>query len=92
MQHVFFQQFGMPPQQPQVEVNPIYQYNTIIFEMAANWPFVRWLMDKYRNNLLKKVDPAEQEWFHFILNNKIDVEKYGKNVDLFLEENFKKFE
>lgn len=69
--------------------DPIYLHNTLVMEMEANWPWVRWMMDRYRNNDLNQVDPMERDWFNFIIGNKIDVEKYGKDSDLFLDEWFK---
>ena len=88
-QHIFFHQFGMPGMQPQLEVDPNYLYNTMIFEIATNWSFVRWLMCQYRENTLVNIDPIEHDWLQFIISNKIDVEKYQKDVNLFLDENLK---
>ena len=90
-QHIFFQQFGMPGmhQEIQIQPDPNYLYNTMLLELASSWAFVRWLMCQYRENTLVNVDPVEGEWLQFIISNNIDVEKYEKNTELFLEENFK---
>ena len=90
-QHIFFQQFGMPgmPQEVQIQPDSNYLYNTILFELASSWAFVRWLMCQYRENTLVNVDPVESDWLQFIVSNKIDVEKYQKDVNLFLDENLK---
>ena len=69
--------------------DPDYLYNTLVFEIANNWPWVRWLMDRFRNEDLKQVDMMEKEWFSFISENQIDVEKYGKDSDQFIEDWFK---
>lgn len=81
----------MPRQEevPNPSNDPTYLHNTLVMEMAANWPWVRWMMDRYRNNELKQVDPLERDWFNFVIGNNIDVEKYGKDSDLFLDEWFK---
>ena len=91
MAHVFFQEFGIPPQNNQPTEEEIkYSTNCLIFEIASNWPFVRWMMDKYRNGDLKQVDPLERDWFNFIIANHIDVEKYQRNSDQFIQEYIRK--
>ena len=87
-QHVFFQEFGIPQRDNQ-KIDPVYSRNTMVLEISNNWPFARWMMDKYRNGDLKKVDNIERDWLHFIINNNIDVEKYGKDSDNFINEHFK---
>lgn len=69
--------------------DPIYLYNTLIFEISNNWLWVRQMMDKYRNNELKEVDMMERDWFSFLLENHIDLGKYGKDSDQFVEDWFK---
>ena len=69
--------------------NPDYLYNTLILEMANNWPWVRWLMDRFRNQDLKEVDVFEKDWLSFISGNNIDIEKYGEDSDQFIKEWFK---
>jgi hypothetical protein len=85
-QHVFFQEFGIPPTESPIPPNPQYLRNTLVLEIFNNWPFARWLMDRYRNGLVKKVDLLEQDWLKFIISNNIDLEKYGKNSEKFLED------
>ena len=90
-QRIVFGNMGMPREEqiPGPCDDPIYLQNTLVMEMASNWPWVRWMMDRYRNNELKKVDPLEKDWFNFVIGNNIDVEKYGKDSELFLNEWFK---
>ena len=91
MAHVFFQEFGIPPQNIQPSQEDLkYNANCLIFEIANNWPFVRWMMDQYRNGVLKQVDSIEKEWLNIIVNNHIDVEKYGKDSDKFIQEYIQK--
>jgi hypothetical protein len=94
MPHTFFQQFGFPgftpPPQQLTPEDQKYLVNSLILEIASNWPFARWMMDQFRNGELKDVDPAEQDWLNFINGNNIDLEKYGKNSEQFVEELFQK--
>jgi len=69
-----------------------YLYNCLVLEIANNWPWVRWLMYRHREKILKKVDPLEKDWFNFIISNNIDIEKYEKNSDLFIKDYFKNYE
>lgn len=69
--------------------DPTYLHNTLVFEIVNNWPWVRWLMDRVSHQEVKQVDPMERDWLNFILQNHIDVEKYGKDSDQFLNEWFK---
>jgi len=65
--------------QPQQETTPEeqeYLHNTMVFELAANWPYIMNLMEKFRANEIKEVDPLERDWLNFILGNHIEVEKY----------------
>jgi len=90
-QQIFFGNFG-GPQQEQVKSSSEdldYLYNTLILEIANNWPWVRWLMDRFRNNDLKEEDILERNWLSFISENNIDVEKYGKDSDQFIKDWFK---
>ena len=90
--HVFFQSFGINPQGPEelTEDQKKHLRNVLVLELSNNWPFVRCLMDKYRNGLLKEVDPLERDWFNFIISNHVDVEKYGKNFEDFVQEYIQK--
>jgi hypothetical protein len=90
--HVFFQSFGINNQGSEEIPEGLKKYlrNVLVFEIANNWPFVRCLMDKYRNGILKEVDPLERDWFNFIISNHVDVEKYGKNSDQFVSEYIQK--
>lgn len=92
MSHVFFQEFGIHQGQGQ-EITPEqskYFRNSLILEIYNNWPFVRWMMDLYRSQELKTVDPLEKDWINFIISNNIDVEKFGKDSELFLNEYIEK--
>ena len=90
-QKVVFQSFGLPREDQMSGPNndPTYLHNTMVFEMAANWPWVRWMMDRFNHQELKEVDPMERDWLNFIIQNKVDVEKYKKDSDAFIEEWFK---
>jgi hypothetical protein len=89
-QHIFFQQFGIN-QGIQIPINPTYQYNTMILELANNWAFVRWLLCRFKDNMLKDVDPLEKEWLEFVTSNNLNIEKYEKDSNLFIEENLKAY-
>ena len=82
--------FEMPRSQGQQKPqDPDYLYNTMIFEIYANWEFVVEMMDKFKTGILKNVDQMERDWINFIMNNKIDIDKYREDSDTFVEENFK---
>ncbi len=68
--------------------DPTYLHNTMVFEMAANWPWVRWLMDRFNHQEIKEVDMMERDWLNFVLQNAVNVEKYGKDSDQFVEDWF----
>jgi hypothetical protein len=89
-QHVFFQEFGIPAREEILPEQSKYLKNCLVLEIANNWPFVRWMMDRHRHEELKSVDPLEKDWFNFIINNNIDVEKYGSNSDQFINEYIEK--
>jgi hypothetical protein len=93
MAHVFFQEFGINPGIDENQISPgqaKYLKNCLVLEIANNWPFVRWMMDRFRNEELKQVDPLEEAWFNFIFSNHIDIEKYEKNSDQFINEYLEK--
>jgi hypothetical protein len=88
---VFANMGGIPREEPQEisieEQN--YRFNTMVFEIAANWEFVLALMAKISIGNLKSVDPLERDWLNFILENQVDFHKCG-NSDQFIENWFKK--
>ena len=90
--HVFFQSFGINTQVPEEISAETKKHleNVLILEISNNWPFVRCLMDKYRNGNLHSVDHLEKDWFNFLISNHVDVEKYGKNSDQFVQEYIRK--
>jgi hypothetical protein len=90
-QRIVFGNMGGPRQEEILGPcdDPDYLHNTLILEMSNNWPWVRWLMDRRDHGDLKRVDPLEKDWLTFIEGNNIDVEKYGKDSDQFLNEWFK---
>lgn len=90
-QRIVFGNMGMPREEkiPGPSDDPIYLHNTLVFEIVNNWPWVRWLMDRVNHQEVKQVDPMERDWLNFILENHIDVEKYGKDSDQFINEWFK---
>ena len=79
--------FQMNGQQaPTNNMTPELAHNLLIMEMCSNWSFVRWLMYRYRNGILKEIDEMENVWINFIKKHNINVELY-KNEDEFLEQN-----
>jgi hypothetical protein len=88
-QQVIFEQFfnNQPNNIQQQSIKPEFQQNLLVLEMINNWPFVRSLMLKHREGKLQQVDPLENDWISFILNNQIDIESFTK--DSFLETYFK---
>ena len=66
------------PQEP----DPHYlQWNYVFLEISNNWPFVRWMMDRYRHGELKQMDQMEQLWYNFLTQNNVDVESYKNNEE-----------
>ena len=86
--------FGNMPGGPKPEEvkgpndDPTYLYNTMVFEIAANWPFVQNLMKRFYTKELKEVDMLERDWLNFILNEKIELHKY-EDKDQFIDACFK---
>ena len=83
---------GMPgPQQQEIpgpNDDPDYKFNTLVFEIGANWEFVIEMMKGIENGSKKTVDPLERDWLNFILQNHIDVNRYSDS-DQFVEALFK---
>jgi len=88
---VFGNMGGIPREDPKPlsieEQN--YKFNTLVFEIAANWEFVLVLMSRMSSGNLKSVDPMERDWLNFILENQVDFNKC-ENSDQFIETWFKK--
>lgn len=86
--------FGNMPGGPKQEKilgpndDPDYIFNTMVFEIAANWSFVQELMEKFHNKSIKGVDPLERDWLNFVLNNHIELHTY-EDADQFTEAWFK---
>jgi hypothetical protein len=80
---------------PREEPRPIsaeeqnYLFNSMIFEIAANWEFVSDLMSRFATGNLKTVDPLEKDWLNFSMGNGIVISNYA-NSDIFIETLFKK--
>ena len=89
-QRIVFGNMGGPKQEKILSPNddPTYLHNTMIFEIGANWDFVNELMAKFHNKVLKEVDMLERDWLNFIMNEKIEIEKY-ETSDEFVEACFK---
>ena len=87
-EHEFFQNIIINQQEPQQQDPPYLQHNLVMLEIVNNWPFVRWLMDRYRHGEVKQVDPMEQLWLGYFVNNNLDIEIY-KNEEEFLRANMK---
>lgn len=91
--HEFFQEFGgkKNENQPRKILGiEAYVFNTLVFELYANWNYIIDLMYKYRNGLLKQVPQLDAEWITFIMKNNIDVSKYIDDEEKFLEDHLKK--
>jgi hypothetical protein len=86
----FFQQFNFGPPQDVVVDNstPEMRHNYVVLEMYNNWPFVRWMMYKHKNGLLKQTDEMENLWLSYIMQNNIPTEE-DKDGSRFLRENLK---
>jgi hypothetical protein len=87
-QHIFFQEFGIPSREEEQILPEQVKYlkNCLVLEIANNWSYVRWMLDRYRHGELKEVDPLERDWFNFIISNNIGIEKYEKNSNQFINE------
>jgi len=95
MAHVFFQEFGIPATIDESQLTPgqvKHLQNCLVLEIGNNWPHVRWMMDRYRHQELNQVDPLERDWFNFIIQKGVDIEKYGSNSDQFISEYIEKCE
>lgn len=93
MSHQFFQGFfgDQQPQTPPYPYNfPNYTWNTVILEIANNWPFARWLVYRHKEGMLKTVSEMEKMWIEFLTNNNINILSYEKDVERFLSEHYKK--
>jgi|AntAceMinimDraft_10_1070366.scaffolds.fasta_scaffold14709_3 hypothetical protein len=86
-QHVFFQNIGR--KQATLKQNSTYLHNSTILEIVNNWFYIKQMMHKYKEEKLHEVDILEKEWFDFILQNDINIEKYEK-VDKFMDDYLKK--
>ena len=90
-QRIVFGNMGGIPREETIpsEDEVKYAYNTLVFEIGANWEFVINMMSKVASETLKKVDVLEKDWLNFILQNQVNVSKY-ENSDQFIDEWFKK--
>ena len=82
-QHFFQSFFGPGAQNGQMgpQIPEYILHNEAVLEIANNWPFARWMMDRYRNGELKQVDQIEQLWLNFIVQNNINIESYKNNEE-----------
>ena len=82
-QQHFFQSFFNQGNTPEALKTPEYiLHNEAVLEILNNWPFVCWLMDRYRHGEIKQIDPMEQLWYNFITSKNIDITIY-KNKEEF---------
>jgi hypothetical protein len=91
-QRIVFGNMGGAPrveQPPPSKEELVYLFNTMIFEIAANWDNARTLMNVLQSGNLKTVDMLERDWLNFIMENQVDILKY-ENSDQFVEDCFKK--
>jgi len=87
---VFGNMGGIPREEIPISKEEInYNFNTLVFEIAANWEFVTDLMRRAYSGALKKVDDLERDWLNFIIENSININDY-RNSDIFIETWFKK--
>ena len=87
--HQYFQQFNVGETPTlNTDLTPELNHNNMVLEICNNWPWAKWLMCKYREGWLKNVDPMEQDWYNFIINNGIDIETY-KDSKEFMEKHLK---
>ena len=69
--------------------DPIYLHNMMVLEIASNWSYVYHLMVRITNKLIKTVSKMESEWITFMIQNNVDVNKYGEDSDKFIKDLFK---
>ena len=86
--HQFFQQFGHQGPQTQSNTTPELDHNLMVLEIGNNWNFVRWLMYRIKENMVKEVDQMETAWHQFITTNQINIDSY-KNAEDFMEKNLR---
>jgi hypothetical protein len=90
-QHAFFRQFGGQPPQQQVfvDLTPEMHRGVMMMELSNNWKFVRWLLYRRKEGLLKTVDQVENNWLNFLDGTGIDIDKYD-GPESFLDEHLPK--
>jgi hypothetical protein len=70
--------------------DPTYLHNTLILEIASNWIYVVRLMHRFNNKTIKTVDNLERDWITFMMENHVDVNKYGEDSSQFINDWLKK--
>jgi hypothetical protein len=88
MNHVFFENIGMPRAPQPTEQEKLYLINSTVIEITNNWSFVKDMVNKYKNGQLSHVDQLEKEWLNFIIQNNIDIDQF-ENEDIFLKHHLK---
>jgi hypothetical protein len=91
-QRIVFRNMGGIPREekiPETVEEQNYKFNTLVFEIANNWEFVKNLMSRFSSGNLKSVDPMERDWLNFAMENQANFNNY-ENSDQFVESWFKK--
>jgi len=65
-------------QEQRDQISPNLEHNTLVLEIANSWNFVRWLMYRYREGLLKKQDEGKK---YLYSNFDRNLEKEFSKVD-----------
>jgi hypothetical protein len=91
-QRIVFRNMGGIPREekiPETVEEQNYKFNTLVFEIANNWEFVKNLMSRFSSGNLRSVDPMERDWLNFAMENQTNFNNY-ENSDQFVESWFKK--
>lgn len=86
---VFGNMGGSEEKPPETKEEKKYRFNTLVFEIEANWEFVIELMQKVKSRNLREINTFERDLLNFILENQIEVDNY-KDSNAFIESWFKK--
>lgn len=87
MTHTFFHNF-VPREEKFNNITNELAHNLMVFEISNNWPSVKWLICRIKENWIDKIDVVENDWLNFIKTNNIDIETY-ENSDDFINKHLK---
>lgn len=90
-QRIVFGNMGEGRRNPkqETEEDKKYKFNSLIFEIGANWKFVTELMKKFKSGKLREIDILERDWLNFMMENHIEIDIY-EDSDKFVDALFKK--